>query len=1377
MSPGQPAKHFDHRWRLNRAGVINVWHYYETEFRIGGGRLILRGANGSGKSRALEMLLPYLLDADRRRMDATGSNKVSLDELMRTGAREQTNRTGYLWIELVRGSEHLTLGAHVKYSASAHRSDVHFFNTPLRVGHELQLIEENRTTLTRDALSDLVGIHNVTDAEGHREAVRNIVFGLRGEAGRDRYTGLIQLMHTLRSPDVGNRIDEGNLPLLISYALPPLSEQTLHDAGERLDNLTETRIAQERLASTLDQVRTFHSAYRSYAATVLTTGAKNAISAASAVLRSDEHREELRIQLQDLKQRRDGKQTLQTSLQDQSAELNAAIIALKEHDLFKRADDLKQRDDAVAALRSLAETSLASAQSARRGETNAADRLDERYEELREAVRSASNSLVLVSATLAGGGVPHPGLPAAIAYSDSTAISENAVVMDTLDGKPQTIERPTVTRVAVQPSDFEPVRTMSEKYEADVHQRSRQAERREQEARRLDAALESVREVETAAEIAAAQAEQDHEAAGASAVHRDDTAIALNQAWRQWISRSDTQELMPGALWNTDATVGVLQADIEALSGDDPAVVDHLELLNLLPSRTAKPFFDAHTVELNNIGIEEADDERARAALVAERADLDAARDPSPTNAPWHTVQRGVPFWQTVDFLPDVPLADRAALESALLASSILTATVQADGSIHAANGEVVLQPGLSEADQPLTRVLQYDPASDVPADVVAALLRSIGYADPDAATAIDAEGNWRNGPLAGRYVTAEARHIGAAARAAARAARREQISQRLEELAERSRSRAARRDVIERAGLRLADHVATAPTSAALIESRAAASTLADRASVSEASARRSADTAVQRRNTWAEEFDRHKKYCGSLDLPVNASDLRTTVTRCREASEACRRLFTDCGAVMGRIEKANRAATEFDASIDARRNAESEAEARRSNWLAAAARLAAQHAVLDVPLAELTAELRRTESAQYETNRQLTDVNNALEKVKTDIAEVEKLDAVAESTASTLRGTLVEHAIRFNAQLDLPGLARAATTEPIEKVSIADDAEAVSAVANSALLSIGAIKSFSVTQLQHALQRFQADTSGQLDVIAEFEHEAYSIRIEGAEDRHEPTAVLTYLERRVDEGKQALSAREREVFTAFVLGGVADELRRRISQAANLVQAMNRSLSSIETSHGIGVRIGWLLNKEHAELARIMHLVSIADAVRSAEDNDELITLLRMRVEGRHALDPTAGYAMHLAEALDYRKWHNVEVTIVGPEPNQQRRISRRAKISQGETRFVSYVTLFAAADGYLSSLPEPEGALRLVLLDDAFAKIDDRTIGELLGLLVRFDIDFVMTGHALWGTVPEVPELDIYEIRRMGDSAAIATRIHWDGKHRHIHALSAT
>jgi hypothetical protein len=224
-------------------------------------------------------------------------------------------------------------------------------------------------------------------------------------------------------------------------------------------------------------------------------------------------------------------------------------------------------------------------------------------------------------------------------------------------------------------------------------------------------------------------------------------------------------------------------------------------------------------------------------------------------------------------------------------------------------------------------------------------------------------------------------------------------------------------------------------------------------------------------------------------------------------------------------------------------------------------------------------------------------------------------------------------------------------------------------------------------------------------------------------------------------------------------------------------LITAMNESLTSTTTTHGIGVRIAWHLDKQEPGLQRILQLVSVADAVRSADDNDELIALLRSRVEQLHTADPSAGYATHLAVALDYRLWHGVDVNIIGPEPGQNRRISRRAKISQGETRFVSYVTLFAAADGYLSSLPEPETALRLVLLDDAFAKIDERTIGELMGLLVRFDIDFVMTGHALWGTVPEVPQLDVYEIRRIGASAAITTRIHWDGKHRHIYALTST
>ena len=41
------------RWRLNRAGIVNVYQYSDEVLNFSGGRLLLRGVNGSGKSTAM----------------------------------------------------------------------------------------------------------------------------------------------------------------------------------------------------------------------------------------------------------------------------------------------------------------------------------------------------------------------------------------------------------------------------------------------------------------------------------------------------------------------------------------------------------------------------------------------------------------------------------------------------------------------------------------------------------------------------------------------------------------------------------------------------------------------------------------------------------------------------------------------------------------------------------------------------------------------------------------------------------------------------------------------------------------------------------------------------------------------------------------------------------------------------------------------------------------------------------------------------------------------------------------------------------------------------------------------------------------------------
>jgi hypothetical protein len=99
----------------------------------------------------------------------------------------------------------------------------------------------------------------------------------------------------------------------------------------------------------------------------------------------------------------------------------------------------------------------------------------------------------------------------------------------------------------------------------------------------------------------------------------------------------------------------------------------------------------------------------------------------------------------------------------------------------------------------------------------------------------------------------------------------------------------------------------------------------------------------------------------------------------------------------------------------------------------------------------------------------------------------------------------------------------------------------------------------------------------------------------------------------------------------TAFVLGEVGEELRRRLSQADNLIKAMNASLRSIKTSHGIGVRLSWKLAEQTgADIAQIRTLVGTAAAVRDAAQDNELTDLLTAGVAAEAGKEPSAGYAV---------------------------------------------------------------------------------------------------------------------------------------------------
>jgi hypothetical protein len=72
-----------------------------------------------------------------------------------------------------------------------------------------------------------------------------------------------------------------------------------------------------------------------------------------------------------------------------------------------------------------------------------------------------------------------------------------------------------------------------------------------------------------------------------------------------------------------------------------------------------------------------------------------------------------------------------------------------------------------------------------------------------------------------------------------------------------------------------------------------------------------------------------------------------------------------------------------------------------------------------------------------------------------------------------------------------------------------------------------------------------------------------------------------------------------------------------------------------------------------------------------------------------------------------------------------------------------------------------------LRLVLLDEAFERLDDPTIARMLGLLVDLDMDWVITWPSGWGVSSKIPRMHIYDVLRPKNGRGVAcTHTTWDG-----------
>ena len=167
------------RWQPSRAGIINVWRYYDEIFSFYQGRLLLRGPNGTGKSKALELLLPYLFDANLRphRLSTFGSADRTMHWNLMGEGNQGSTRVGYVWLEFQHGEQWFTCGARLQATTNTSNVNATYFTTSLRVG-DLALVNEAGRPLTKTDLVAAIGEHGVVHASpaDYRHTVRTTLF-------------------------------------------------------------------------------------------------------------------------------------------------------------------------------------------------------------------------------------------------------------------------------------------------------------------------------------------------------------------------------------------------------------------------------------------------------------------------------------------------------------------------------------------------------------------------------------------------------------------------------------------------------------------------------------------------------------------------------------------------------------------------------------------------------------------------------------------------------------------------------------------------------------------------------------------------------------------------------------------------------------------------------------------------------------------------------------------------------------------------------------------------------------------------------------------------------------------------------------------------
>jgi uncharacterized protein (TIGR02680 family) len=1334
------------RWVPTRAGILNVWRYYDEVFTFHDGRLLLRGPNGSGKSKALELLLPFLLDASLRasRLSTFGTAERTMHwNLMGEGA-SGTTRVGYVWLEFrfpaadagSGGAPDRWFCCGARLQASTHTTTVYadYFTTTARIGTSdgVALVHETGQPLTKAALEERLGDRGVVyaNAGDYRAAIRAALFSGLTE---QRYDALITALLQLRTPKLSQRLDPALLSTLLSRALPPLGHQEIADLAEGFERLDRQRERLLHLDEEVAAARTLAARQRSYAQRVLRAGAAALISATTDLDNLTRAARQSAEEYELIAAAKAEKQLHNEYLDRDAATTDARISGITQSEAYQQGrelDGLRQQTaearDRAAALRTDADGRRADADADAAALQDGQRLADQRAEAARTQQAETRHA-----ATRAGLLSMHEEITATLDAPSHHAQSQRAHSL---------LRAATASRQ----SQLAAVRAALDEHERAVDRRQ--------------------------------QAEAD----------LDDASIALSEARAKQAAATQRHE---AELTSLGAKLAEWGAACRELAFPEPgALLDAIEpesaLLALVDTVAAAILEDIVQDETTTAAQREAS-HAERDVLAAQvrqlAANHDLPPDPPPTRTTDRAAMTGAPFWRLVDFSPHISEPARGPIEAALQASGLLDAWVGPSGTVAAhdtfADPTALAPPqGRSLAD-----VLVPEHHPWVPADAIQRLLAAIAFGAQlpvGHPAAIGADGSWRLGNLHGSWHRDHPAHVGVAARQRARERRIQELTSQISALEDTIATLDARLGALADRRTAVASERAIRPDHRELNE--AAQTVLSASAEVAAADrvVRKRVDTVAGREKQVTQALMSLTRLAAENGLPADRTALDTlaeAIDRFREQADAWLEAHSQLVMARHTLDALTRQAVRAEKLAQQREQEAGDAEARHRDL---AAMLQAVEDTVGVDYREILAELTALRKQLGDLRQQFSAGQQEVVELTGRLGELRALrasDAAARDAATAARDAAA-HRFRHLAGGVLAadsGLEDLATFQAT--LSGSDGVRAALDAARQVAAAWPAIP-YAPNNLGDALHRLSESVHAcrdtlsaraDLDLETDEDVQVFSAVVNGV--RAGAAELLHVLRDEAERSRQEITDAERELFDQTLTGDTRRHLADRIRQANDLVDRMNARLERVRTASKVAVRLVWQVAPDLPPGTKAARDLLLKDPVRLTDaDRESLHRFFRERIEQAKADDTAVSWEEQLGQVFDYTAWHQFVVKVDRANGTGWQLLTRKlhGALSGGEKAIALHLPLFAAVAAHYQAVPE---APRVILLDEVFVGVDTSNRGQVFALLSALDLDLVLTSDHEWCTYAELSGIGIHQLITGGDGdeAVTTARFTWNGR----------